>query len=218
MSVLLACPTRGRVWFETAMSLAEISQEHGVHELLYVHNTRSVLDASNEIIKAFLETDCQSLLMIDDDVVPPADLLRLVHVLKVEDEAGIVGAPCPIVRPDLPVVPNLYRLDEASNEYAIDLSMSLTEIPEQVVEVDGIGFGAVAISRSLAMAQPTFENRYDSKGEIYMGEDLDYCLRAKAKGYRTLALMDMLCDHRVDMSAAQVASILVTFLDKIKTA
>lgn len=218
MSVLLACPTRGRVWFETAMGLAELAQELGVQDFLYVNNNRSVVDARGQIMQAFLDGEYGTLLMVDDDIIPSPDLLRIVDTLRSNGEAGIVGAPCPIIRPGLPVVPNIYKLNEEKHEYAIDLTMTLDGAENPVVEVDGIGFGAVAISRSLAMTQPTFQNRYDEKtGEIYMGEDLDYCLRAKAKGYKTLAQMDMLCDHRVEMSAAGVASILLGFLDKIQS-
>lgn len=216
MSTLIACPTRGHVWYETAMSLAELATSSTSVDFLYVRNTRSVIEARNEVLAAFLESPHSALLMVDDDTIPSGDVMDLVDALWTLDEAGIVGAPTPIVLPGLPVVPNIYSITEESNEFAIDMSMALKPTQEEFVEVDAIGFGCVALKRSLVEEMPTVENRVDKKGNIYMGEDIDYCVRARSKRFKTYAAMKQFTDHVVEISAAGIARVYNDTIERIE--
>lgn len=214
MNILLACPTRGHVWYETAMGLAELAEDPSISDFLYIQNNRSVIEARNEAIAAFLESPHDVLLMVDDDVIPPPGLERLAIELHSIEGAGIVGAPCPILLPGLPVLPNIYSIDAETKHFAIDMKASLEPSPEMTREVGAIGFGAVAISRSLAKVQPTFENRYDEDGKIYMGEDIDYCVRARQVGYSTFACLDLLCDHMLTIHGAGLARVFAGLLER----
>lgn len=213
MNLLVACPTRGRVWFETAMHLTELATDERVADLVYIHNNRSVIEARSEVMRTFLEFEYDAVIMIDDDTVPHPAVLDLASELS--DEVGIAGSPTPIIRPGLPVVPNIYRIDEPTNEFAIDMSMAFDPEQGAVKTVDAIGFGAVAVSRALAQKQPDFQMRYLDDGTPYMGEDVDYCLRAKANGFSTVACMTLMADHRMEIHGSSVASLFATFLDNL---
>lgn len=194
------------------MSLGELANECHVADFLYVHNNRSVIEARNEILAAFLDSPHDTLLMVDDDVVPNPNLTDLAKILRSIDGAGIVGAPCPIALPNLPILPNVYTIDTETGYYAIDLKSSLSQVFEPVREVGAIGFGAVAIGRQLAESQPRFENRYDPEGVAYMGEDIDYCVRAREIGYDTYAAFELLCDHRMELHGAGMAKVFAGLL------
>ena len=214
MSTMIACPTRGHVWYETAMSLTELTSDPEVGDILYVQNKISALEARNEIVRAFLETPHDSLVMIDDDVVPPQDVLDLVAALQGDPGAGIVGAPCPLLRPGLPVLPNIFRLRPEEEYAAIDMTMTLSEERSNYLAVDAIGFGCVALRRELVEQQQTFHTRVNSEGELWMSEDLDYCLRASELGYKTMVQLDLMCEHMVEVHAGGLAQTFLELFDR----
>ena len=64
LDVLLAVPTRGHVWYETAKALEPYNPQ-------YCREKLSVANVRNRIVKRFLdETKADALVMCDDDVVP----------------------------------------------------------------------------------------------------------------------------------------------------
>lgn len=210
--VLVACPTRGEVWYETAMAITEMVADERVVDFLYVQNNRSVIEARNVIANEFIAyKEADVLVMIDDDVIPPSNVIDLSDRLE-EPRVGIVGAPCPMFLPGLPPVPNIYMWDEEEEQAAIDLRVKIGP-KAHLMEVDAIGFGCVAIRRQLMEEQSLFFNRWDMLGNTTMGEDIEFCLRAKEAGWRTKADLSLLCEHRCSVHAGGVAR---SFMDLVK--
>jgi hypothetical protein len=74
LTVELWVPTRdGRVDSRTASLIAPYSPN-------YLVEPYSVASARNEIVREFLSSDAQALVMVDDDVVPPAGFVEELHV------------------------------------------------------------------------------------------------------------------------------------------
>ena len=211
MQMLMACPTRGHVWYETAMAFAEIASLPECDDAFYIHNRVSVLEARNLILHEFLRSDHQLLLMMDDDVVPSFDILSMKAHFE-DPEIGVVGSPCPMLRPGLPVTPNMYSISEQDSHYAIDLSMALDPPRGTLVDVDAIGFGCVMISRSAAESLGEFRERRSQEGEIFMSEDIDACVRARSAGYRVCADLACYSEHMVYIHAGAIAATLVNML------
>lgn len=57
---------------------------------------------------------------------------------------------------------------------------------EGVVEVEGVGFGCVLTSTSIFenIFKPWFPITYDSASDCYLGEDMNFCIRARDAGYQ----------------------------------
>lgn len=174
--VLLAVPTRGSVRCETVTQLEAIRDSvDGMRPILYQQGNVSVAVTRNAIVKRFLETDAEVLVMIDDDVAPPQSLLT--DLLPLTDGFGCVGIPYTLVR---------------NGEYTLSV---LQDVDEEVArrvwprygltDVDVIGTGCVAIAREVfeRFDGPPFRLGYTSDGEM-IGEDLLFCRDLRAMGWR----------------------------------
>ena len=88
-------------------------------------------------MRLFMDTHTETLIMVDDDVIPHPDTLRLIDWVETGD-ADVVGVPCPIVRPGLPVLPNVYRVNEAGIGIDMDLDVVRREPAEPYVDREGV--------------------------------------------------------------------------------
>lgn len=202
MRVEVWVPTRGDVWYETAGRLLEApSLAFDMDMLLQVffcRNVVSVVDARNRIAHDFLSGDADVLVMLDDDVVPSPDWLELVQGLG--PEYDVLGAPCPVMRPGLPVLPNVYR--HRDGQTSIDLARALGS--DGCLEVDAVGFGLVAISRPVMEKLKVFKTK-QVDGRIVVGEDIEFCLRARSQGFSVGVDMRYPCEHLLRLHGNEVA-------------
>ncbi len=204
--VLVSVPTRGAPRWETVMALQAIRDAcPGLPPILYLATRLSVCDGRNQIVRDFLREeryrDLTHLVMVDDDIVPNRDLLRFVT-----DEPGfdIVAAPVLIHRTNQPVpIPNVFVDSPDPDEQARGMFRPMANpfahygTPD-VVEVTGVGTGAIAIARRVlehADLRPAFQHSWDDDGAIYMTEDLTFCRRAKALGFRIWADFSVASDQ-----------------------
>lgn len=185
---LLAVPTRGYIWHETAMQI-------GGYDPVYYREKLSVANVRNKICHDFLENkhgERELLYMIDDDVIPP-------HKQFAERMAAspydIVGCPVPMSKmPDLPVVLNIFnRNDEGRWVTCQNL------LPEDGdMEVDAVGTGLIMIRRHVLehpeMVMP-FNQVLTDEGTIQVGQDINFCIRAKKLGFTVGVCADLICDH-----------------------
>lgn len=145
------------------------------------------------------------LVMLDADMVYPKDT---VHRLVAHDK---------------PVVGGLYywkskrpRLDKRPDDYAphvymesrpdiFDKKQAKMYIPinlveyldDELIEIDGMGGGGVCIKREVLekIGKPQFECNWYS--DIMTGEDLDFCTKARAAGYKLYADLGLKYAHIV---------------------
>ena len=190
--VLLAVPTRGTVWFETANALAPYGPQ-------YVREKLSVASGRNRIVREFLKTEAEILVMCDDDVIPPPDF--------VENLVGcpydVIGAPVPIAKmPAHEVFLNVFQVTETGAIRTIEVP------PTGHVPVDAVGSGLIAIHRRVLehpdLTHP-FEQQLDDDGVILVGQDLRFCQRVKDAGFTVGVCMEAMCDHFISLHANAIA-------------
>jgi hypothetical protein len=153
-----------------------------------------VMDNRSRIVQRMLQTDAGFLLMIDEDTVPRSNILDLV-----EKDLDVVGFPCPVWRPNAkhPVVFNIATTREG--KFVSELSQT-----SGLIEVDGIGTGAMLIARRVLEHPETrgaFSDMFDGWGMRTIGGDFHFCAKVLDAGFKVWAAMDHMCSHykRIDI-------------------
>lgn len=197
-------PTRGTVWYQTAAMLSDLAwQAAAAGERLPIAYTRSktgVVEVRNLIMRLFMDGHAETLIMVDDDVVPHPDSLRLIDWVESGD-ADIVAAPCPLVRAGLPILPNVYSVG-ADGQLGYDIR--LVQDNTGLVPCGAVGFGLVAISRRTIIKLGEFKNHIVN-GEVTMGEDIEYCLRARKRGLKVMVDLDLPSEHVLTVHGNELA-------------
>jgi len=144
----------------------------------------------NKIVKRFLATDCDFLLMIDDDVVPlhnPCELVRA--------DMDIIGSPAQVASPGSLMVWTAYINHPDGNGYsAIDLD-SFDDMFD-MLEVAIVGTGCILIKRKvLESLKAPFHCEFDEEGIITYGTDFAFCRKATNAGFKVYTTMHRRCEH-----------------------
>lgn len=187
MSVRIAVPTRGRPHFGTVEQLERITRAAGLPPAKFFPSHLSSADARNQIVRWVMEQTTDDVLMCDDDVVPPDDILRLASHGK-----DIVAAPVMIMQPqvNLPFF-NIYRT-EGDGYMPLDMQYALKGLHR----ADAVGTGAIFITRRVLHAlKPVFDFVSDEWGVMTRSEDLSFCEKAVRAGFEIHADFDVPCEH-----------------------
>lgn len=192
VGVLVAVPTRGHVWYETARALAPYHPQYEREKL-------SVASGRNRIVRKFLETNADALVMVDDDVIPTPGFVEKL----LEAKYDVVGAPVAIAKlPQHPLFLNVFDVEDNG---------AIVNVPPQTTghqRVDAVGSGCILIHRRVLedhrMKRP-FDQQLNENGEILVGQDLEFCRRVRAFGYTIGVNWEVVCDHYVSLhlNAAQ---------------
>jgi len=200
--IFVAVPTRGDVGFNTIRRLQDIRDANpSLPPVLYEAGRLSVASVRNEIVRKFLKTDCEILLMVDDDVVPHRDVLAMSQyvrhslIVTPEPRYDIVGAPYMLLRQPIAMVatPCVFLRGPGGGYKFIPKTFTLTG----VVECDAMGTGCMMIARRVVedpRCMP-FSLGVDPDGVMVMTEDMIFCLRAKEAGYTLAADYSRFADH-----------------------
>lgn len=165
--------------------------------------------ARNDLVRdALNKTDCTHVFFLDSDMrFPWQSLLRLLAANK--DIVGVnysvrKGIPKPVAFADL----------EAKGEFQRFLQPTRQPFTgDQYVKVHGLGMGMVLIRREVfeAIQFPWFETVYDKVNRKWVGEDVDFCIKARAAGY------DVWCDTVLSEEIGHVGRMEYT-IDHIRSA
>ena len=192
--IQIAVPTRGLVDWNTVVRLGQIRDANpGLPPIHYEAGRLAVTDVRNRLAHKFLASDAQVLLMVDDDVIPPLGILRML-----DRDLDIVGAPYPIIRVEGPIhFPCAIEYDAAHDTYRT--------LPDPfgrtgLVKVAAIGAGCMAIARRVLEhpdLQIPFRIGTDEYGQMRMSEDVNFCQLARTAGFGVWADFDQRPDHFV---------------------
>ena len=136
----------------------------------YIHRNR------NDLAQHVVEKGYTHALFLDDDMKFPKDtLLRLL-----KHRLPIVGVNYPTRR--IPFTPTAIKRSGLNGEEPERLGFT----DEPLEEVDALGFGVVLIEASVftSMPWPWFESYREE--DNWIGEDFDFCRKAKSVGYRVM--------------------------------
>ncbi len=180
--ILLAVPTRGQVAWQTVVRLNDIRDETpGLGAILYEPGNLSVAQTRNQIVRKFMDTAKDVLVMVDDDIVPPPHLLE--RCFANMDGHAMVGVPYPLWRQDQGLFLSVFRRGPDG--------LKLAELGDGMNEVDALGTGCVAITREALVALGRNPFRFDNSPEFEStSEDFIFCSDLQAAGFTIGAWWD----------------------------
>ena len=189
---MLAVPTRGQINWNVTQRLLELQAAHPNVMYHIESGGLSVSDVRNRIVKRFLQTACDVLIQVDDDVLP-----RL-GVFEMADSAyDITGATYFIVRAEtnLPF-PGAFRY-EGPHYAPIEKPFGRAGL----VPCDAVASGCMAVKRKVFehpdMRAP-FAMAFDEDGVMQYSDDILFCHRARALGFTIAADYGHHADHIVN--------------------
>jgi hypothetical protein len=144
----------------------------------------------NKIVKRFLETNCDFLLMIDDDVVPLHNPCELVFA-----DRDIIGCPALVRASGQTMVWTAYIPHSSGNGYsAVDLD-SFDDMFD-LLEVAIVGTGCILIKRKvLENIKAPFHPEFDEDGIMTHGTDFAFCRRATNSNFKVYTTTHRRCEH-----------------------
>lgn len=194
--IMVAMPTNG--WVTAEFADFKARQQKKRDYIVYWERCFSVPHDTtrNMLSKAFLESDADYLLMMDNDVEPHPQLLEMAkndkpicaaHVNYIHNENGqnVVTIAAGI----------LNGQDKGKNVYKNEDILKSTE---GLMEVDAVGTGCIMIRRDVleSMEAPYFSFRRTNEGFLELTEDYEFCERAKSMGYSIWVDKRYYCPHR----------------------
>lgn len=149
----------------------------------------NVAENRNQAVDALLTSDCDCLVMVDDDQVLRSDvLIRLTERLA---EGYAIVAPL-ILQPEAPFASVAWRVVDGERERVVPWGQ------RGILDVDEVGTGVIAIRREVfsALERPWF--RLGQCGDpARQMEDVWFCRQARAAGFR----IGLDLDHQVGHTA-----------------
>lgn len=210
--VTIAIPNQGEIRAETVAAIVRLLGDER-HEIRLDLTTRkhSADNCRNHIVRHFLLSDGEYLLMIDADnppiANPPVNPLDLV-----DDDLDVVCFPTPIYKPD-----NVGSFAWQFNVYDDCGAPGWSDIESPrvhgatVEEIGAGGTGCILIARRvLEKVRPPFIRTWDDDGCIVEGSDLLFCRRAREAGFRVHTSWEHHCHHYtvVDQASARYAALI----------
>lgn len=168
--------------------------------------------AADEIAATFLESQCDTLLSIDDDVAFPADTVERMRADPAGHPYDLLMALCPVrTPPHLPVVLRRNHdmktgklfMPGTDNGVILRYIPALDAINGGVVDVDMVGLGFTLIRRRVFDAMTprlAVAGSYFQWGDVQQGEDCYFCEQAKDLGFRIGVHTGISVGHRVTVT------------------
>lgn len=156
----------------------------------------------NQICKRFLESDADYLLMIDDDVVPPATVLDMAR-----HDKDVVAGLCYAYLPRLGYYSVAYPSGNEHGKPVERLGIGEQIEGRGLIEVELAGTACMLIHRRVleALDRPHFKMQLDDDCLLIKdSEDFSFCRKARAAGFSIWLDTDQPCGHyrALDMHAS----------------
>jgi len=193
-SIQIAVLNQGSIRVELTDLLSKLPRQQKYNISITYPARKPISNNRNTIVKHFLETDYDYLLMIDGDCIPTNKILDLADYDK-----DIIGAVCFGYLKKM-LVPFVMKRKKDGKYNVLNIDQS-----SGVVECDGIGTGVMMIARRVLEDMPfPFRNEYDPEGIKVKGLDFNFCRRAKDKGFKVWVDTDMLVSHWTTMDLKEI--------------
>lgn len=186
--ILIAVPSMDSVPARFAHSLAMIRK---VGQCAVTFEIGSLIyNARNNIAQRAVELEADFILWLDSDMIFAPDLLeRLMEDIEKYDADMVSGLYFRRLPPYTPVL-----FDRLDIEGDLTYWTEFQNIPEDVFEIGGCGFGCVLMKADIIFdVQGKFNNCFSPIGNS--GEDLSFCWRARQCGYKILCDPTIQCGH-----------------------
>ena len=149
----------------------------------------------NLLVELFLKSDCEYLLMIDDDIVPPDNIMELV-----EHDKDVVAGLCYACNSYSGIFPVAYqKTDKGMFRGSYNLIGTGNDTENKgLLKVDLVGSGCIMIHRHVfaRLDKPYFKFIFnDDLTQIEESEDFDFCNRVIEAGMEVYVDTDRACGH-----------------------
>jgi predicted O-methyltransferase YrrM len=223
--ISLLCGSERHGWINPSLALGLAqwaADERFDLEIIRAYDFHTSLEARNWSAQQLIESECQWLLMIDNDtrIDPSGTLICLPELCLLG--LDVVAAPVPVLQNGSLYI-NAYMASEDHeglyrSSYEDELASALST--GGILERDAVGFGAVAIRREVierlsasplipscqgwqdsasrlagSAPYPVFLRPRDGFGSTLKGEDLYFCERARLHGFRIYTSLRHGCGH-----------------------
>jgi hypothetical protein len=153
----------------------------------------------NSIVKRFLKTDCDFLMMQDDDIIPLHNPAELVHA-----DRDIIGCPAKVRQEGGQLNWVAYVKDVTGQGY-VPIDMLKCPSDADLVPVDVVGTGLICVRRNVIEAIPApFLDTFDADGIRQLGTDFAFCERAREKGFEIFTTPYRVCEHVKQMGLLDI--------------
>lgn len=208
--IFIAIPSlSGTIRIDLATLLMKLVSNKNYYVKVYFEQGKPIDVLRNKIVKRFnaeniiSEVPFDYLMFIDDDIVPPDDILDMVELDK-----DIISAVCFSFQYDEPFA---LILNKSDNPFLPEGYIQSDKInKEKIMECDAVGTGCMLIKREvLEKIENPFMFRYDEKGNLERGEDFSFCEKAKTSGYKIFVDTTKICSHYANIDLKKVNNLLV---------
>ncbi len=193
--VYVAVLNEGTVRIELAAVLHDMPFQSKYDVYITYPNDKPISNNRNKIVQDFLaHKEYDYLLMIDDDIIPPKNILNLADFQK-----DIISAMTFMYQQNM-VCPLILKKNNEGT-----YGMAQYKGYEGLVEVDTVGTGCVMLSRKVleAIKRP-FEDVFDEDGVRKYGLDISFGKKALEAGFQPYLHLDYPCGHRVVMDLKEI--------------
>jgi GT2 family glycosyltransferase len=171
--------------------------------LTFICEEKPVERARNLCAQYTLQTGAEWLLMLDNDMEPPPDILKVVSLAGPEHD--IIGLPYYMGSSQLSALPTIatWRVE--------DDAMVRPKPGGGFVELSMVGSGGLFIRRRVleALPVPHFRNVLSDDGLVFkQSEDIYFCCRARERGFRIWTHGDFPLEHLHQYKLGRLAATL----------
>lgn len=177
MKILFAIPCMDQVPAQFAQSLAMLQTEG---DCAVAFNIGSLVYKSrNHLALKAIEMGADFVFWLDSDMMfGPDTLVRMLKTMKDKDIDFLSGLYFRRVAPFTPVVMDTLEITETECRWT-----DLKEIPDDIFECAGVGFGCVLMRTEVLLT--VLSKHKDLFSPINgVGEDLSFCWRARESGFK----------------------------------
>lgn len=199
IKLFVACPTTGWVSDLTMFTLRKIEKTYSdrIEFIWPEFCVRRIFHdfARNSLVDEFLKSEADIIWFLDSDVAPHDDVLEM--VLQ-HDKWELAGAPYPVFMapPGFRLPQILFTVYDGRNGGG---GLAAADVPNKgTAYVDGLATGCMFIKRDVfsKLNKPFFDFTYDKETRALTGgEDLRFCNKVTALGYKFYVDYSMVCKH-----------------------
>ena len=184
-NIYLAVLNQGEIRTDLSQIINLIIQNDSYRIYLTYPTGKPITNNRNTIVQKFLASECDYLMMIDSDIIPPPNILNLA------DFNVDIITPLMFVKQKGMLIPLFLKRNKDGIYDAADY-LGRTGLQE----VDATGTGCIIIKREVIEAiKHPFENVYDEDGIKTLGNDFKFCQKARELGYKAWVHLDYVASH-----------------------
>lgn len=192
--IAVCVPTRGLIHARVAEWLLSFDARSFIPFFIFVIDL-PMPDCREVLADKFLETSADYLFFLDDDTLPPLDCIEKLLAADKDIATGITWNKIADEH-NRPMI-------GYQNPISGNIQWSMQWVYPDLFQVDGCGLSNCLIKRKVieGMSKPRFDwnwkftNHLGAITDIYQGEDIFFCLKAKAAGFEVWCNSDVRCQH-----------------------